>query len=168
MQLQQSDHWLGINKADTNKNVQIQYKSVLNPHKTLGCYKAPAGTSKVHATVLDKIGQKALKAFTAKCGYNRNMAYVIEDGPKQLFANSDQSKVPLKQWLFLMLDLQRNWPICFDYGKDIPYIRLADKFCKYSPSAQNSHVFTSGSDIEWTPMNTSSLVYATSIDGAQS
>eukprot|EP00957_Ditylum_brightwellii_P195061 14862119-Ditylum_brightwellii.AAC.1 len=52
MQLHQSDHSLCINKADTNKNVQIQYKSVLNPHKSLGHYKAPAGASRVQATVL--------------------------------------------------------------------------------------------------------------------
>eukprot|EP00957_Ditylum_brightwellii_P056129 4255504-Ditylum_brightwellii.AAC.1 len=45
MQLQQPDHCLQINKADTNQNVQIQYKSILNPQKTLGYYKAPAGTS---------------------------------------------------------------------------------------------------------------------------
>eukprot|EP00957_Ditylum_brightwellii_P101951 7770559-Ditylum_brightwellii.AAC.1 len=128
MQLQQSDHSLQIHKADTSKNAKIQYKSVLNPHRALGHYKAPAGTSRVQATVLadqdkqymcrvaklslirheawiyymscyqksmgyilgqlffskyllNKIGQKALRAFTAKCGYNRNMAYVIWDGP---------------------------------------------------------------------------------------
>eukprot|EP00957_Ditylum_brightwellii_P059448 4513084-Ditylum_brightwellii.AAC.1 len=34
--------------------------------------------------VLDKIGQKALRAFTAKCGYNRNMAYAIQDEPSHL------------------------------------------------------------------------------------
>eukprot|EP00957_Ditylum_brightwellii_P059281 4500686-Ditylum_brightwellii.AAC.1 len=44
-------HRLSIG-ADTNKNVQIQYKSILNPHKTLGHYKAPAGTGRVQATVL--------------------------------------------------------------------------------------------------------------------
>eukprot|EP00957_Ditylum_brightwellii_P065411 4961982-Ditylum_brightwellii.AAC.1 len=42
MQLQQLDHCLQINKADTHENVQIQYKSVLNHHQTLGHYKAPA------------------------------------------------------------------------------------------------------------------------------
>eukprot|EP00957_Ditylum_brightwellii_P064777 4915494-Ditylum_brightwellii.AAC.1 len=34
--------------------------------------------------ILDKIGQKALRAFTAKCGYNRNMTYVIQDCPIHL------------------------------------------------------------------------------------
>eukprot|EP00957_Ditylum_brightwellii_P067976 5161332-Ditylum_brightwellii.AAC.1 len=52
MQLHQPDHSLCINKADNNKNVQIQYKLVLNPYKTLGHYKAPAGTSRAQATVL--------------------------------------------------------------------------------------------------------------------
>ena len=52
MQLQQSNQSLRINKADTSKNVQINYKYVFNPHKTLGHYKAPAGTGKVQATVL--------------------------------------------------------------------------------------------------------------------
>eukprot|EP00957_Ditylum_brightwellii_P180303 13735259-Ditylum_brightwellii.AAC.1 len=52
MQLQQPDHNLQINKADTSDNVQIQYKSVLNPHKTLGYCKVPASTSRVQATVL--------------------------------------------------------------------------------------------------------------------
>eukprot|EP00957_Ditylum_brightwellii_P153143 11656755-Ditylum_brightwellii.AAC.1 len=52
MKLQQSHHCLQINKVATNENVQIQYKSVLNPHNTLGHYKAPAGTSRVQATVL--------------------------------------------------------------------------------------------------------------------
>eukprot|EP00957_Ditylum_brightwellii_P120128 9166508-Ditylum_brightwellii.AAC.1 len=33
---------------------------------------------------LDKIDQKALQAFTAKCGYNRNLAYAICDGPSHL------------------------------------------------------------------------------------
>eukprot|EP00957_Ditylum_brightwellii_P137513 10483991-Ditylum_brightwellii.AAC.1 len=51
MQLHQSDNSLCINKADTNKNVQIQYTSVLNPHKTLGHYKAPACPSRVWATI---------------------------------------------------------------------------------------------------------------------
>ena len=51
MQLHQPDHSLCINKADSNENVQIQYKSVLDPHKILGYYKAPAGTSRVQATV---------------------------------------------------------------------------------------------------------------------
>eukprot|EP00957_Ditylum_brightwellii_P205080 15342180-Ditylum_brightwellii.AAC.1 len=66
-----------------------------------------------------------------------------------------------------MSDLQRNWPTYLDYNEDILYVRLADKFCQYSLSAQNSHIFTSGSDTEWTPTNTSSLVHSTSIDGAQ-
>eukprot|EP00957_Ditylum_brightwellii_P011169 845992-Ditylum_brightwellii.AAC.1 len=52
MQFHQPDHSLCINNADTNKNVQIQYKSVLDPSKTLGHYKAPAGTSRVQTTVL--------------------------------------------------------------------------------------------------------------------
>eukprot|EP00957_Ditylum_brightwellii_P078916 6000155-Ditylum_brightwellii.AAC.1 len=33
---------------------------------------------------LDKIGQKVSRAFTFKCGYNRNMAYVIRDGLSNL------------------------------------------------------------------------------------
>eukprot|EP00957_Ditylum_brightwellii_P182304 13888639-Ditylum_brightwellii.AAC.1 len=33
---------------------------------------------------LDKLGQKALRAFTVGCGYNRNMAYVINDRPSHL------------------------------------------------------------------------------------
>eukprot|EP00957_Ditylum_brightwellii_P073827 5610193-Ditylum_brightwellii.AAC.1 len=49
MQLHQSDHSLCINKANTNKNEQIKYKSVLNPYKTLGHYKAPTDTSRVYA-----------------------------------------------------------------------------------------------------------------------
>eukprot|EP00957_Ditylum_brightwellii_P087727 6680444-Ditylum_brightwellii.AAC.1 len=85
----------------------------------------------------------------------------------KLFANGDQLKVPLKQLFVPMLALQRNWPIFLDYNEDILYVRLADKFCQYSPSAQNSHVFTSGSDTKWTPMDTSSPVQATSIDGSQ-
>eukprot|EP00957_Ditylum_brightwellii_P011315 855571-Ditylum_brightwellii.AAC.1 len=46
VQLHQPDHSLCINKADTNENVQIQYKSVLDPHKILGHYNAPADTSR--------------------------------------------------------------------------------------------------------------------------
>eukprot|EP00957_Ditylum_brightwellii_P076594 5821958-Ditylum_brightwellii.AAC.1 len=111
--------------------MQIQYKSILNIHKTLSHYKAPAGTIRVQATVLadrdaqyacrvtkssltrhdawiyynscyqksmgyalgqsfffkyvqDNICQKALRAFTAKCRYNRNMAYALHDGPSHL------------------------------------------------------------------------------------
>eukprot|EP00957_Ditylum_brightwellii_P132092 10071023-Ditylum_brightwellii.AAC.1 len=75
----------------------------------------------------------------------------------KLFANRNQLKAPLNQWLVPTSDLQRNWPIYLDYNEDILYVRLADKFCQYSPSAQNSHVFTSGSDMEWTPTNKSSL-----------
>eukprot|EP00957_Ditylum_brightwellii_P093094 7087509-Ditylum_brightwellii.AAC.1 len=52
MQLHQPNHSLHINKADTNENAQIQYKSVLNFLKTLGHYKAPAVTSRAQATVL--------------------------------------------------------------------------------------------------------------------
>eukprot|EP00957_Ditylum_brightwellii_P016052 1209369-Ditylum_brightwellii.AAC.2 len=52
MQLNQPDHSLWINRANTNKNVQKQYKSVLNPHQTLSHYKAPADTNKVQAIVL--------------------------------------------------------------------------------------------------------------------
>eukprot|EP00957_Ditylum_brightwellii_P081310 6185244-Ditylum_brightwellii.AAC.2 len=62
MLLQQPDHCLQINKADINENMQIQYKSVLNPHKTLRQYKAPAGTSRVQATVFsDQDEQYACK-----------------------------------------------------------------------------------------------------------
>eukprot|EP00957_Ditylum_brightwellii_P063200 4797408-Ditylum_brightwellii.AAC.1 len=66
-----------------------------------------------------------------------------------------------------MSDLQRNWPIYLYYNEDILYVRLADNFCQYYPSAQNSHIVTSGSDTEWTSMNTSFPAQATSIDGAQ-
>eukprot|EP00957_Ditylum_brightwellii_P014376 1081910-Ditylum_brightwellii.AAC.1 len=131
MQLQQPDRLLRIHKADTSKNVQINYKSVFNPHKTLGHYKALDGAGRIQTTVLaeqdekyvcrftksaliqheasiyytscyqksmgyllgqlffsrhilDKIGQKVLRAFTAKCRYNRNMTYTIQDGPSHL------------------------------------------------------------------------------------
>ena len=86
----------------------------------------------------------------------------------KLFANSDQLKVPFQQWLGPTSDLQRNWSIYLDYKEDILYVRLADKFCQYPMSSQNSHAFTSGSDTEWTPMNASSPVQATFIDGTQS
>eukprot|EP00957_Ditylum_brightwellii_P016051 1209369-Ditylum_brightwellii.AAC.1 len=33
---------------------------------------------------LDNIGQKALRAFTAKCGYNRNMPYAMCNGSSHL------------------------------------------------------------------------------------
>ena len=52
MQLQQPNQSLRINKADTSKNVHINYKYVFNPHKILGHYKAPVGTGKVQVTVL--------------------------------------------------------------------------------------------------------------------
>eukprot|EP00957_Ditylum_brightwellii_P193114 14703647-Ditylum_brightwellii.AAC.1 len=34
--------------------------------------------------VLDKIDQKALKAFTANCGYNRDVAYIVQYDPSHL------------------------------------------------------------------------------------
>eukprot|EP00957_Ditylum_brightwellii_P182807 13924399-Ditylum_brightwellii.AAC.1 len=85
-----------------------------------------------------------------------------------MVANRDQLKVPLHQWLVPTSDLQRHWLIHLDYNKEILYVRLANKFCQYSPYVQNSHIFTSGSDTEWILTNTSSPVPATSIDGAQS
>eukprot|EP00957_Ditylum_brightwellii_P154524 11759791-Ditylum_brightwellii.AAC.1 len=91
------------------------------------------------------------KQILAKQGHPNQKSLKTWSKCLKLFANIDQLKVPLKQWLIPMSDLQRNWPIYLDYNKDIIYVRLADKFCQYSPSAQNSHIFTSGSDTEWTP-----------------
>eukprot|EP00957_Ditylum_brightwellii_P114474 8728396-Ditylum_brightwellii.AAC.1 len=75
MRLQQSDHSLRIHKADTNENVQIQYKSVLNPHKTLGHYKAPAGTGRVQATVLTDWDKK-YACRVAKSALTRPEAWI--------------------------------------------------------------------------------------------
>eukprot|EP00957_Ditylum_brightwellii_P115869 8838566-Ditylum_brightwellii.AAC.1 len=47
----------------------------------MGCILGQSFFSKY---ILDKIGQKALRAFTAKCGYNRSMAYAICNGPSHL------------------------------------------------------------------------------------
>eukprot|EP00957_Ditylum_brightwellii_P129724 9895915-Ditylum_brightwellii.AAC.1 len=66
----------------------------------------------------------------------------------KLFANGDQLKVLLRQWFVLITDLQRNWPLYLDYTEDTLYVWPADRFCQYSPSAQDSHVFTSSSDTE--------------------
>eukprot|EP00957_Ditylum_brightwellii_P136314 10395754-Ditylum_brightwellii.AAC.1 len=107
------------------------------------------------------------KQLLAKQGCSKQKSWKTWSKCLKLFVNSDQLKVPLKQWLVPMSDLQRNWPIHVDYNKDILYDRLTDKFFQHSPSAQNLHVFPSGSDTEWTPTNASSLVHATSIDGAQ-
>eukprot|EP00957_Ditylum_brightwellii_P199238 15187712-Ditylum_brightwellii.AAC.1 len=38
---------LQLKQANTREDITIPYKSVFNPHKMLGHYKAPAGTSKV-------------------------------------------------------------------------------------------------------------------------
>eukprot|EP00957_Ditylum_brightwellii_P152623 11617229-Ditylum_brightwellii.AAC.2 len=35
-------------------------------------------------TILEVIDPPAIRAFTSKCGYNRNMAYTIRDGPSHL------------------------------------------------------------------------------------
>eukprot|EP00957_Ditylum_brightwellii_P121395 9257856-Ditylum_brightwellii.AAC.1 len=74
MQLQQPAQLLQVHKADTRENVQINYRSVFDPHKTLGHYKALAWTGRVQATVLTEHDEK----------YNRNMAYAIQDGPSHL------------------------------------------------------------------------------------
>eukprot|EP00957_Ditylum_brightwellii_P025420 1922466-Ditylum_brightwellii.AAC.1 len=43
MQFMQPDTTLQNKQANTGESVQIKYKSVYNPHKTLDHYKAPAG-----------------------------------------------------------------------------------------------------------------------------
>eukprot|EP00957_Ditylum_brightwellii_P097137 7397567-Ditylum_brightwellii.AAC.1 len=43
---------LQLKQANTNKDVTITYKSMFNPYKTLGHYKAPAGKSKVQENIL--------------------------------------------------------------------------------------------------------------------
>ena len=43
---------LQIKQANMNEDVKITYKSVYNPHKTLGHYKVPAGMSKVQENIL--------------------------------------------------------------------------------------------------------------------
>eukprot|EP00957_Ditylum_brightwellii_P129969 9912853-Ditylum_brightwellii.AAC.1 len=53
MQLQYPDQLLQIHKAGTGKNVQINNKTVFNPHKTLGHYKAPEGTGRSHKICID-------------------------------------------------------------------------------------------------------------------
>jgi hypothetical protein len=45
-------HPLWINQANSNEHVSVKYKSVYNPHKMLGHYKAPAGTGHVQANIL--------------------------------------------------------------------------------------------------------------------
>jgi hypothetical protein len=52
------------------------------------CYQKYVGHALVQMLLpkhtLDKLEQKVLRAFTSKCGYNRNMAYAIRDGPSHL------------------------------------------------------------------------------------
>eukprot|EP00957_Ditylum_brightwellii_P205321 15343346-Ditylum_brightwellii.AAC.1 len=90
------------------------------------------------------------KQLLTKQGYLNQKSWKTWGKCLKLFANIDQLKVPLRQWLALTIDLQRNWPIYLDYTEDILYVQLAD------------------SDTEWTPTDTSSPMHATSIDGAQS
>eukprot|EP00957_Ditylum_brightwellii_P189596 14432048-Ditylum_brightwellii.AAC.1 len=45
---------LQLRHANTNEDVTIIYKTAFNPHKMLGHYKAPAGTSKVQENILTK------------------------------------------------------------------------------------------------------------------
>eukprot|EP00957_Ditylum_brightwellii_P027664 2091062-Ditylum_brightwellii.AAC.1 len=108
------------------------------------------------------------KQLLAKQGHPNWKSWKTWSKCLKLFANSNQLKVRLKQWLVPMSDLPQNWPIYLDYNGDILYVRLADQFCQYFPSPQNSHIFTCGYDTEWTPSNTSSLVHVISIDRAQS
>eukprot|EP00957_Ditylum_brightwellii_P126733 9659476-Ditylum_brightwellii.AAC.1 len=52
--------------AQTGKAVEIPYKSVFNPHKTLGHYKTPAGTGATQIQVLKEKAEKyALQILTS-------------------------------------------------------------------------------------------------------
>eukprot|EP00957_Ditylum_brightwellii_P172679 13145219-Ditylum_brightwellii.AAC.1 len=55
-----------------------------NPGSLQSSCRDRKGRSFFSKHVLDKIGQKTLQAFAAKCGYNRNMAYDIRDGLSHL------------------------------------------------------------------------------------
>eukprot|EP00957_Ditylum_brightwellii_P057997 4398107-Ditylum_brightwellii.AAC.1 len=58
LQTQPPDTPLWLKQANTENDITITYKLVYNPHKTLGHYKAPAGTSKVQATILMEKAEK--------------------------------------------------------------------------------------------------------------
>ena len=66
---------LWLKQANTNKGVTITYKSVFNPHKILGHYKAPEGTSKVQENILiNKAERYACKV--KKSMLNRHKAWL--------------------------------------------------------------------------------------------
>eukprot|EP00957_Ditylum_brightwellii_P189986 14463647-Ditylum_brightwellii.AAC.1 len=47
---------------------------------------------------LEDIDHHAIGAFTSKCGYNRNMAYVIRDGPSHLGGRSSLPSTISKEY----------------------------------------------------------------------
>eukprot|EP00957_Ditylum_brightwellii_P063676 4833211-Ditylum_brightwellii.AAC.1 len=47
-----------LTHAKTGKAVEIPYKSVFDPHKTLGHYKAPVGTGATQIQVLKEKAEK--------------------------------------------------------------------------------------------------------------
>eukprot|EP00957_Ditylum_brightwellii_P204366 15338884-Ditylum_brightwellii.AAC.1 len=78
-----------IKHAHQNEHVTIKYKLVYNPHKTLGHYKAPAGTGQVQGGILaekaEKYARKVLKSaltkyeawvFYTSC-YLKSIGYVL-------------------------------------------------------------------------------------------
>eukprot|EP00957_Ditylum_brightwellii_P098987 7540364-Ditylum_brightwellii.AAC.1 len=75
MQLQQPDQSLQIHKADTSENIQIDYKSVFNPQKTLGHHKDPTGIGRVQATVLTEQDAKYASRVT-KSALIRHKAWI--------------------------------------------------------------------------------------------
>eukprot|EP00957_Ditylum_brightwellii_P123315 9402579-Ditylum_brightwellii.AAC.1 len=110
MQLTKQNTPLRICQATNNDWVEVEFKLVYNPHKILGHYKSPAGTGKVQKDViktkaeqyavksigyvlgqtflskkdLEDIDYHAIQAFISNCGYNRNMAYAMHNGPSHL------------------------------------------------------------------------------------
>eukprot|EP00957_Ditylum_brightwellii_P085610 6512629-Ditylum_brightwellii.AAC.1 len=87
-------------------------------------------------TLLEDIDQPDIHAFTSKCGYNRNMAYAIQDGP----SNLGGSKFTL---LYHLQDIQQiqNF-VCHFCNLLIPSIYYTSPLCGCSTNLGGKHHFS--------------------------
>eukprot|EP00957_Ditylum_brightwellii_P097334 7413427-Ditylum_brightwellii.AAC.1 len=84
----------------------------------------------------------------------------------KLFADHDQLRLPLTQWLQPTPTLKRQWPMYIFPEENSLYVRHNDGYLQYTQSNDNNRVFRDGTKVQWEPINDSFPVNATTVNEA--
>eukprot|EP00957_Ditylum_brightwellii_P088912 6770677-Ditylum_brightwellii.AAC.1 len=102
----------------------------------------------------------------AKQQHPNHIEYKLWSRCLKLFADHNQLRLPVTQWLQPTPTLKCKWSMYIVPEENSLYVRHNNGYLQYTQSNDNSRVFRNGTKVQWEPINSSFLVHATTVNGA--